>query len=168
MEAEPVGPQLGEDAEFQALGKTWKMGRLTVEIWDQLLTWAKPRINNPLEYLRCIVKDLPPEVVMPLVREKLDQCPPILTAIHPLFLQCVQETPEGQVEQFYLLLKTHHPDIDKDTAFRILAEIGRKKQEQLLLKVAGQNRPEGKKNPGSEGDDVAGDPSEAGRAQLVA
>lgn len=141
MRTEPTTPQIGEDAEFQACGKTWKLGRLDVEVWDALLEWAKPRIINPLEYLRVIAKDIPQEVLMKQISEGRDKCPFILTILHPMFQECINETPEGNLQQFYLLLRKHHPEVTRDEALAVLKELGEAKQQELIGRAAGKNKP---------------------------
>ncbi len=139
-----VMPQIGREATVHALGKTWTVGRFTMEVWDDLIRWAADRIPNQLEALRPIIRDVPPEMAMQLIRDAQAKTPDVLTIGHPLLQKAIEETPEGQIHRWYLLLRQKHPDVTKDTALEILMELGQAKIEETLAQVAGQPPPEKK------------------------
>jgi hypothetical protein len=144
MQTQGIAPQTGRESQVKALGKWWTIGRFTVEIWDELLEWAKPRIISPLDHLERIIAKVPEQAAYRLVSEAMKEYPRILTILHPLF-QEILDTPEGKLRRFYLLLRQHHPDVTPDLAKHILEEIGPVVEDEALAKAHGQPG-EGKKN----------------------
>jgi hypothetical protein len=43
---------IGMEEEIQALGKTWKLSRWDIEIWNQWLEWAKEKFPDPVATIR--------------------------------------------------------------------------------------------------------------------
>ena len=75
-------PQIGRESQLFAKGKWWTVGRLTIDVWEELVVWAAGRIHNPLEELRPILKDLDPALAVQLVREAQAARPAVLTIEH--------------------------------------------------------------------------------------
>lgn len=157
MLTEKMGPQLGVANEIYALGKHWTIGRLTKSVWDNLLDWAQPRIKHPLEVLKPIIKDVSDETAFKLISEARKEYPLILTILHPIYQECINNTPEGQVQQLYELLKPAHPEMTPDLAFEIFKDTKQDNLQAAIFKAAGQCPPEEKKI-GANGNAAASQP----------
>src|ERR671925_207863 len=128
-----VMPHIGKEGEIFALGQTWKLGRFDVSVWDELLEWFKRRLPDPFAGLQtlavCIPKDAPPDhpVLVAFNRafsEAQRKAATIYSIDAPEFHEAIDNTLDGKVERFRLLLKRNHPDITRQQALEILQELG--------------------------------------------
>lgn len=138
---------LGKETEIQALGKTWRVGRMTLGIIEAWFDWVASRVGDPYAVAKSMIKDLSREDATELLKQakktkqQLDSLD-LNGEIAEMFLS----TPSGVTRMFMLLLKQHHPEMDADTAFAILGELDPSKTAEALKRAAGKT-PEKNEQP---------------------
>lgn len=133
-----IMPQLGRETVIDALGKRWTVGRWTVDVWDQLLEWARPRLPDPFAGLEKVVDKLPEAAALQLVREAQERAARALSIQSPEVVELIDGTLEGKVQTFYLLLRQHHPDVTREEVVEVLRAIGEDQERRAKERAAGE------------------------------
>ncbi len=140
-----IAPQVGQEATLPGVhfGRTWKIGRLTLAVWNGLLDWARPKLPNPHASLERVIDRVSPEAAALLMREANDAAVRMQSLKSPEVRYLVQETPEGQVEQFYQLLRAveGQGEVTREQAWEIMAAIGDAERKKALEKAEGRLPP---------------------------
>lgn len=118
-----IMPQLGVESTITALGKTWRVGRWTMEVWDLLLEMARPHLPDPFRGLDKLLPLVSAERGNELVNEALKMSRRVVSINSPEVQEWL-ETIEGKLSLLYALLREHHPDITRTQAMEICVEIG--------------------------------------------
>ena len=115
----------GRPFTIEAFGKTWTLGRITLEMVFAFRDWIKERLPNPLEGpVAKFFDKLPVEEQIERVK-KAEQignelaCFSMTSALAEEYLR----KEEGQAKWAQLWLSEHHPDIDPSTAFSVFHEL---------------------------------------------
>lgn len=132
-----VFPHLGREIEFEALGKRWKLARLTMAVWASVWDWVKPRLPDPFDGLERFVDKATTEQFAQLVTRAQERQMAMRSLDSPE-VQALLSTLEGKIEQFYCQLKVHHPDVTRDQAFEILAAVGEAEVAKLKTQTSGE------------------------------
>ncbi len=61
MNAGGLFEHIGQEVEVNALGKTWRLGRLDLGVWDAFFAWGKTVLPNPAEVAHAQVVKLQKE-----------------------------------------------------------------------------------------------------------
>ena len=147
-----VMPQIGREVRLYALGKYWTLPRREMEVWQRLYEWAKPRLPDPFEALDRLANKIPAgagpdhplaqiyEREFPKAQAKANELKSISS---PEFLNIIDNTIEGKVQQFYELLRIHpgQENVTLTEAVMILNEIGEQQAQKELATVDGRLDP---------------------------
>lgn len=136
MSQSGAAPQLGRETTVDALGKKWTIGRWTVDVWDELIDFAKKRLPDPWAPIKDLVQVLSPEEAGKLIQDTYKRVNAMFTIKSPE-IQAFLDTPEGQMYLFWLLMRQHHPELTRQQAMDIAVEIGEAKQLEAFSKAAG-------------------------------
>lgn len=128
---------IGREAEFQALGRTWRAGRATRAVWDAFLAWARPRIPDPLEVGRKALALYPEGQHAAIVRLAMEEAQAYLSIGSPQVMRALGSL-EGMGHMLWLLLRPNHPGITEDEAFDIVMDLGLEKFRQTLEATGGK------------------------------
>lgn len=157
----------GRDGEVIVNGKTWKTGRMTLNVIDAFLDWCRPLLPDPLTIatndvlrLERAVRDVQASdapdadkaaVVATLRRQQeqvtelaFDRATAYLSWTAPE-VQGVLRSPRGAARMLYLLLREHQPDVTEDDAWSVLTALGEKQRDVFTKasgKVAGDSTPD--------------------------
>ena len=141
----PIAEYVGRETVVEALGKKWTVGRLTRSALADQLAWARKDLPNPVDEaikqaekiyassLPDAIKDAQANQILAEAREAKrghlsDESPDIQSRIQSF---------EGGVRLFWLILKTHHPDVTEDEAFAIAEEVGPEKLAAIFDRASG-------------------------------
>jgi hypothetical protein len=115
----------GRPFEIRAFGKTWTLGRMTLEMVLAFRDWIKERLSNPLEGpIAKYFDQLPIDEQIARVK-KAEQiandlaCFSMASSLAEEYLR----KEEGQAKWAQLWLSEHHPNIDAATAFAVFHEL---------------------------------------------
>lgn len=140
-----VLPHLGRDIEFDALGKHWKMGRLTMSVWADVWKWIEPKLPDLFAPLERLADKIPPAEFMQLVAET-QRRDAIMRTLESPEARALLDTIEGQVWQTYCQLRVHHPDMTPDLALDILMDLGQQKVAEMRIETEGKAPTAGKES----------------------
>lgn len=114
---------LGKESVVEALGESWKMGRLELRVIRGFRNWIRERIGDPYAAVERFLKVLPQDMLLARLKqadaiaEELDR----FSMSSPLAAKWMQ-TEEGAVKLAQLLFLSNHPDLTEEQAFQILQE----------------------------------------------
>src|SRR5947209_5027603 len=116
---------LGKETTVQAMGKTWRVGKLRLSVLEEFIAWIATQIPDPFEGLEKIVPLLDRQEALALIKEAKARKDALVCKDigHPI-IQEFQQTVRGALHLFWLMLKEHQPDVTKDQAFEIALETG--------------------------------------------
>lgn len=117
--------ELGKPGPFQALGRTWQMGKRTAKVIEEFNDWVKSKVGDPYAELARFVQHLKPEDV----REKLDECDAIRDQLKkpslatPVAVE-YQSTEVGAAYLLYLIMRDvpGNDGISCDVALEIIED----------------------------------------------
>jgi hypothetical protein len=132
---------LAKETTFEALGKTWTLGTLSLKAWDQLREMAKSYLADPYEGLPQLIAGMDRELARELVMDAQKRKRRMLSIGSPEIREWM-ETLEGKLSVLYVLLKAKQPDITPETAMEIASALGAKEQAKMLSDAAGTPPPE--------------------------
>ena len=118
-----IAMHVGREQEFTALGKRWKLGRLTRAVWDEFLAWARTVLPDPLDVIAAKVDRLPEALQKQAVRDAIELSQNYLSPDSPAVRELLGSLP-GSVRMLWLLLRKHQPQVTEDEAFEMLVEVG--------------------------------------------
>lgn len=131
--------QLGKETEVQALGKTWRLGRLEIRVIRELRDWIKEQVGDPFAHLEKYLDKLPADEQQRRVKEAaevLDQLE-CFTLDSPLAKKWLK-TELGAAKLAHLLLTVHQPAITEEEAFAVMQAIGAEKMSEALDDAGGK------------------------------
>ena len=138
-----VIPVLGREVTFTALGRTWKTGRMDIEVLDKFIDWARPQIPDPFAHLTELVPSLQPDAALTLIREAREKAEQFLDYDSPMVKRLLK-TKRGIVHVFLFMLQVHQPHATLADAEEISRELGQEKMEEIFSAAAGRMPEEGK------------------------
>lgn len=144
-----IFPQLGREVSIHALGRSWKCGRMSIDILERFVEWARPQLPDPFEGLKDLVPHLTREDAMALIKEARAERRAILDYNSP-FIQEMTSTLRGAMHLFLFLLQVNHPDVSLGLAGDIAAEIGDAQVQSIFLDSSGRVPSSGKGQPQEE------------------
>lgn len=101
---------LGVDEIVEIKGKTYKLGRFTMELWIKFTEFARKVLPNPLDLIRGKLEGFPPDIQEKLVREAYDRSYRHLSITSPE-VTGVLNSYEGMTYLFVLRLQVYQPHI---------------------------------------------------------
>lgn len=116
---------LGKETIHKAIGHTWTFGKLDLSVLADFCEWVRPRLPDPFASLKELLPFVGEQGAMTLVREARDQAK--ANAVLDFNNGSVQEfmnTAEGGLQIVFLMLKIHHPTVEKNDFRKIVNEIG--------------------------------------------
>jgi hypothetical protein len=152
----PLAEHVGREQTFDALGRTYTLGRWTRAVWRGFVAWAKDQLPDPrvsagvflAECLSRIPDDSTPERLL-IVKLAIDKATGFVGMDSPEVAGLLN-TMDGGVKLLELLLKQHHPDVTEDDAYEIYTAVGGAKIDAMAQACAGL-LPEKKRDPGGDG-----------------
>lgn len=125
---------LGREVEIEAGGRTWRLGRLTVDVLFGFRDWIKDQVGDPFARLDRVLDRLPKEEALAAIREADDVC----RQLERFSMQCPlarewMNTELGAARMFQLLLLRHHPQATMDDGLLVAMELGRRGQVEAAL-----------------------------------
>lgn len=139
---------LGHEQEVRAGGKTWTLGRLTVDVVLGFRDWIKEQLGDPFTNLERVFDRLPREEQIARVKEieAIDKQLKNFSLQSPLANEW-RSTELGAAKLFQLLLKEHHPQATMDDGLLVCLALGEKGQAEEALAKAQGALPESGGNP---------------------
>jgi hypothetical protein len=159
---------IGKEQTVEALGKTWRVGRWTRNVWDDFTAWAKDNLPDPLQEVESSIermmtlaakagtaeeKDPAKKAELlrtaqmweaqadHLLRMALDKKTSYLSVNSPEMGSLINSV-VGGAQLLHLLLKTHQPDSTVDDAYWIIQELGGERL-QAIYQIASGKAPRG-------------------------
>lgn len=116
---------LGKETKVRALGREWTFSRVTLGRIREFKAWVKWAVGDPFAVVERFAGRLSETEVARMVKEAEATVKDLesFTLGSPL-AQKWMRTEEGAAELARILLAEHHPDIDADSAFAVLSELG--------------------------------------------
>ncbi len=154
----------GRETETRALGRTWKVGRWTLDVFDDYSAWAAEKLPDPIKVALREVESLSDEEFRVLNRREMkeedrqrklhflrqqqdrltriamEQATSYLSFTSKPF-QSLMNSPRGGAHLLMLLLRQHHPDVTEDDAFYIVVEIGNEELQRIMSVTMGKTPP---------------------------
>lgn len=131
-----IMPELGREVTVEACGRTWRVGRLTIDVVERFLDWLRPHFADPLEGLEKIIPLLPIEEAKALIREAREEKRALLDFDSPPVVKALM-TKRGRVHLFHAMMQTHQPTATLADAIAIVEEIGGEKLAQVIAAANG-------------------------------
>jgi|SRR5580698_7569620 hypothetical protein len=135
---------LGREQTIVVDGKTWRLGRLDVEVLHGFRDWVKEQVGNPFDDLRQTKEFQTPEEYEADRKEAIATFKQLkgFTFECPLSLK-YRGTVEGGVKIVELLLKRNHPEATSADALALTVELGRSLSLEKTINVAKGSLPNG-------------------------
>lgn len=120
---------LGKETTVEALGRTWRLGRLELRVIREFRDWIAAKVGDPFAKVERVLKFLDKEEGLKRIKEAES----IADQLEGFSLQCplaiqYRQTEEGMAILFRGMLRQHHPDVTDEQAFAVLQAAGEKSQ----------------------------------------
>lgn len=154
----------GRETETKALGKTWRVSRCDLNVWDSYFDWARKHLPDPLKVAEDAVlrlmkharqiserEDLDKEEKKFLLaanavqqesvsRLAMDKACSYLAMDSPEF-QSLLRTPRGSAKLMAMLLTEHQPGTTEEMALEVVQEIGEDEIKRIVEVTQGRSGP---------------------------
>lgn len=119
--------ELGKETPVTVDGKPWIVGRLTIGALEEFRDWIKAQVGDPFEGLAELVKVLPKEDAMELVKEAREVKQQLREfSMQTPICKTYMATESGASRLVLALLKPHHPQATIEDAFAVVQALGDK------------------------------------------
>ncbi len=151
----------GRETTTEALGRTWKVSRWSLDRMDDFRDWAATQLPDPLEIAEKALlrhqrqawqigndKSLPDEERAfllaanqerqeRLARLAMEQATGYLSFLSPQ-VRTLLFDPRGSARLFLTLLREHQPEVTEEQAYQIGEAVGSKEQERIMAVTMGK------------------------------
>ena len=132
-----VIPVLGREVVVEAKGRQWRVARMSIEVLDRFLDWARPQRPDPFAGLKDVLPALDKADALALVKDAQAEAKQLIGYDAP-FVRDLMATDRGRVHLFKFLLQVHQPDVTLDDVTSIAAEIGAERLANLFREASGR------------------------------
>jgi hypothetical protein len=140
---------LGEEVEVRVGEKTWRLGRLTVDVILGFRDWVAEQVGDPYAAAERVLPHLPKEDAVAAVKEAEATAKQLRQfSMQSPLAQSWAGTELGGAKLFQLMLRANHPAATHDDGLAVVMELGRKRMvEATLAKAQGDARGGSAGNP---------------------